>query len=337
MTVLIAPRQARLFGPFVIAGGLLAVGVGLYTLFLPGDTSILQRLAQAAIPALVGALLVAGGRMLSQRRGGAVSTAEGFRLHGDSETDFVELPHTEIRRLIVCEQTERFGPDDFTRRWVCEALLGGGIRVLLAESQDEHGLKHMAHRFATAGGHATPTEEAPEGAVEPLASLPSAPAGVARDGEDLLVLVGGGGALAQTLLTGGLAFAGVGAILWLDIANNNVLGFLFGPLFCALGLALAAIPVVKRVLVERIRVQPGSVAHRYEAWGKGWSEREAPTDEGSYLRIRQRGMHGACLEVVGTKRVIQLAGGVHSSTRLTTTDLLWLAQRLQRAIHPPPS
>ncbi len=330
-TMLIAPRQARWFGPFVIAGGLLAVGVGIYTLLLPGDTSLLQRLAQAAVPTLVGALLATGGRMLSQQRGGVVSNDTAFRLHGDSSIDFIELKHAHIRAILAHEQVERFG-EESRRTWVCEALLAGGMRVLLAESEDEHSLKHMAHRFCEAGGHGQPRSALPETleSDNPPDTLPTA---IAQDGEDLLVHIGGGGALAHTLLAGGLAFVTVGVILWLDIANNNVFGFLFGPLFTALGLVLFAIPLVKRVMLERVRVLPASVAQRYEIFGRGWSERETPTNEESYLRIRQRGIHGACLEVVGHRRVIQLAGGVHVGAHLDPTQLFWLARTLQQALH----
>lgn len=120
----------------------------------------------------------------------------------------------------------------------------------------------------------------------------------------------------------------VGVVLFMDIGNNSVLGFLFGPLLTLLGVALLSVPAVKVGLVETLVRDEGRLRHGYRAFGVRFGESEIALAVGAYVRVRQRGLLGASLEIVSGGRVHHLAGGVHRSTSLGPADLLWLGRRV---------
>ncbi len=326
MNVLISPRRSLLFGPLFMAMGVLGVAVGGWSLVQAGDAAVLTRVVSSVLPALFGALLFAGGRMIAAQRGGVGVEDEAYVLVGDSAPDRIRVPLDRCRSIMALRLDERWGEQLHTR-WVCEALVTDAPRVLLGESDDEHGLKHVAHNIASAGGLGAPLLE------PPADSPPSRPEGpppptVTITKDQLDVLVGLGGNLASTLLVGGISMLVVGVILMLDIANNNVFGFLFGPLLAILGVILAAVPVAKRRLTEHLRVKGATLYHNYEAFGFSWGHREFPLVTGCYVRVRQRGLQGANLEVVSDGRILHVAGGVHNRTPLGPAGLFWTGQFL---------
>ena len=326
MTVLIQPRQARIFGPFIIALGVVSLAVGVYSLFETSDAPIAHRLIGALFPGLLGALFVVGGRMIAARRGGVEATDDAYVLYGDSRKDLFRIPFERIDRLLALPLEERRGELLHTV-WVIEALLRDAPRVLLGESDDEHGLKHVAHEMAKAGRVGTPAFELPDRGP-PARPAGHPPAGVSLGTDSMTVRVGLGGSLGPTLLTGGGAMLAVGTLMLWDLANNNVLGFLFGPLMVALGLVLTALVVGKFALVEHLRMERGTLHHHYETFGRFWGRREFPITADAYVRVRQRGLQGACLEVVSDGRILHVGGGVHVGTPLGPPGLVWAGQHL---------
>ncbi len=333
MNVLIQSRQSRIFGPFFMALGILGVCVGAWSLVQAGDAGILARVVGGALPALFGALLIVGGRMIAAQRGGVGVADDAYVLVGDNAADRIQVPLDRVRHIVALQLDERWG-DQLHTRWVCEALVADAPRVLLGESDDEHGLKHVAHNIAAAGGLGSPLLELPDSSVEQRPSDPPPPAvNMAEHG--LALQVGLAGHLASTLLVGGISMFVVGVILIMDIANNNVFGFLFGPLLGALGILLTAVPITKRSLVEHLRVTPDehTLHHHYTAFGFSWGHRAFPLTPDAYVRVRQRGLLGANLEVVSDGRILHVAGGVHSGTLLGPPGLFWTGQYLSWLIY----
>ena len=126
----------------------------------------------------------------------------------------------------------------------------------------------------------------------------------------------------------------IGAILIADIANNNVFGFLFGPLLVALGLVLSGVVVGKQLLWERLELGSGKLTHNYRIGGWVFGRREVPVLDDFYVRVRQRGLLGGSLELICDGHVRYIAGGVHQSSVLTPPDLFWLGQLIYTRAQP---
>jgi len=293
----------------------------------PGEGALIGRLLVGLTPALLGGLLIAGGRMITARRGGVETGAGRFVLFGDSGRDRLDVPHRDVDRIVALPLEERWG-DHIHAVWVCYALLKSGARVLLGESTDEQGVKHIAHQIAGAAGLGTPDYELPTPLPAEAPAAPSPPGVLEATDRRLRIRVGAGGNLAVTLLVCGLTMLLIGGFMMVDIANNNVLGFLIGPVLVFLGLILGAIPVIKRGLHETIDLSNLGLTHAYHAYGLTFARRTLKLGADTYVRIRQRGLLGANLELVSDGRIHHLAGGVHSGTLLSPPGLVWLAGRL---------
>lgn len=321
MTEILPPRAARIVGPALVVAGMGCAAAGLASVDVRQLVS--SGVFGALFPLLVGAMLAAGGRMLWSPRGGLWAAPGRVRLGGDGTHDAIEA---EVTAIVVHEHVETWDEQEHAT-WVCEAATPGGLRLLLAESEDEHGLKHVAHEIGAATGLGEPLEQAP---VSSRVEGGPPPAAVAVRDRGLSVHVGAGGRLALSLLAGGLAMMPVGVVLFLDIENNSVLGFLFGPLLTLLGLALLLVPAFKAGLVETVVRDGDRLRHGYRACGVGVGHGEVALAPGAYVRVRQRGLPGACLEVVSGGRVHHLAGGVHARTALDPAGLLWLGGHVSR-------
>ena len=326
MSFVIPPRQSRFFGPFITALGVVGVGVGVWGLVSGSGPFGMQALA-ALVPATLGLLLALGGRMITQRRGGVAAESDAIVLFGDSATDRVQIPLKRFVAVCTLRLVERWG-DNLHERWVIEGIVRDAPRVLLGESDDEHGLKHVAHQLTQAARLRAPVTAVPNEKTI-LKPNESTPAGIETTPTGVRISVGLGGHLAATLGIGGVSMALVGSILLADLVNNNVFGFLFGPFLIALGLVLVAVPVVKSKLSEELVLSAGQLNHVYSAFGRYFSRTEVPLEPDTYVRVRQRGLQGANLEVVTGGRIIHVAGGVHSTTTVDPPALFWLGQYLR--------
>lgn len=265
--------------------------------------------------------------MITARRGGVETGGGRFVLFGDSGRDRLDVPHDQVDQIVALPLDEIWG-DHVHSVWVCYALLKSGARVLLGESTDEQGVKHIAHQIAGASGFGTPSYELPSPlpAATPSDALP--PGVLIAADRNFRIRVGLGGNLGITLLACGLTMLLIGGFMMVDIANNNVLGFLIGPVLVALGVILGSIPLIKRRLDETVELSNLGLTHTYHAYGFSFSSRTVELGKDTYIRIRQRGLQGANLELVSDGRIHHLAGGVHSSTLLSPKGLIWLAGRL---------
>ncbi|MFT5430588.1 MAG: hypothetical protein ACI9OJ_001263 [Myxococcota bacterium] len=335
MTPLIDGRQSYWFAPLMIAAGLLSVGAGIWSLMVGSDVGIMERFLGGLFPMILGALFVSGGQMLASRRGGIFVDTEAVALQGDGDHDRLRVPTTDIIGVYVFELVERWGTEVHAK-WVCEASLRSGGRLLLGESTDERGLRHYAHRFTDAAGCAGPSDGAPDAARQAAqrrrGAVTQPSESISRSSDTITLSVGSRGRLARTLWVSAISMLGVGVLLLVDLANNDVMGFLFGPLLTAIGLSLLILQVSKARLLEHIRFFEGELGHGYEAFGFRWGWQTLALESDAYVRLRQRGLLGASLEVVSGGRIRHMAGGVHTGTRVTHADLRWLAGEFETRI-----
>ena len=145
--------------------------------------------------------------------------------------------------------------------------------------------------------------------------------------------IGPGGTLARTLLTGGPSMLVVGTLLMSDVGNNHVFGFLFGPLFFALGFALTAVPLYAALTDTMVDISDTQITAKQQFGSFIVSDRSIPRSAKAYVRIRQRGLLGAGLEVVSDGHVLLVCNGAHESTRITPHDLLNVASWLHSRLH----
>jgi hypothetical protein len=330
---IVAPRQSLVFGPLILVAGLGAIGTGIWSIVVNIDALPSIQIVAVSFPFLLGWLFYQGGRMLSSKRGGMVCTPEHLLLFGDSSRDHITVRLNQITDIVVHCVLERWG-DEVHALWMCEATVKDGPRIVLAQSDDEHALKHMAHIICEGVKRPEPTiyenDTAPEQS-SPTTPLGDAPAGIVASQHALVMTVGAAGALARTLLAGGVVSLIVGVILLLDVKNNGALGFMFGPFLGVMGLVLGAIPICKTLLFEHMQVgTDGTLTHHVRALSWRGAEKTLSLKPGWYVRIRQRGMHGGCVEVVSDGRIVTVCSGVHTRSRIQPDGLFWVGRFVQR-------
>jgi hypothetical protein len=324
VTIVVPPKSARIVGPLSLLSGIAAMVGGVFVAFQEGEPLIL-----GIILGLIGLLLLFGGLMLWQPRGGIVVAKNTLMLGGQSARDTVQLPLERVHQVLAHKVQYQWG-EEVHVGWVVETLSSDAPRFLLGESDDEHGLKHFAHQITASMGVDKPVYEEPDQNAPAEKPEGKPPKPVHVDGRHINFEVGTGSNFNYTILTGGLCMLIVSGLLIKGIADNNVFGFLFGPLFLFLGLLLVAIAGGKRKLIEELRIEAGpALIHNYLLFGFRFFRKQVPLDRGSYVRVRQRGLRGASLEVVSQGRVLHLAGGVHVGCRLDPQGMLWLGQTLQ--------
>jgi hypothetical protein len=314
-----------------MALGLLGVAFGIYTITLEDNAHWLDKMVGGAIPALIGGFLTAGGNMIAHRRGGLYATETQYLLNGDSESDVLAVDFSAAQSLHTWEFQERFG-EVIRPTWVIELVLRSGVRILLGESDDERGLKHVAHEISQSGPMSAPIPTEPEVQDTPLD--PTLPQSIAGSGpKSIQFRVGVGGSLARTLIVGGPSMALVGVLLMSNVEHNHVFGFLFGPLFLALGCALAAVPLTAAFARCQFTITEDCISIEYQLGTYKYGRRQIPHDGSAYVRIRQRGLLGAGLEVISDGHVLLAMNSVHSTTTVTPSDLLrvatWITAKLR--------
>lgn len=314
----LSPRRATLFGPLILVAG---VAIGSITIY-DGVTSgsVLTIIAGLVL----GGWFVAGGQMLAAPRGGVWAGPTELRLGGDGMDDGLTVPVARVRGLLVHLQRETVGELTHAST-VCDAILDNGVRVLVAEGDDGHEVRHVAAQLAQGTGLEV-LSEPPEAAESTEALLDAR----------LTVRVGAGGRNARVLLLTALVLLPLSVVLFMDVVNNNVIGFLIAPFLGATGLALGLVPVAKWLTQEELAVVEGAFEHAHFIFGRGFNAVRLPLGPGAHVRLRQRGLLGVGLEIItatdGTIRAT--TGGIHCGTSVSTRDALDLAARVQRMITP---
>lgn len=315
-----------------MAGGAAFTAVGVWTFVAAGDAELLTRIFQSAIPILVGSLLLSGGHMLGGRRGGITVTEEHLVLWGESRNDRLQIPLEKIAAIHAHEIHEKWGEHEHTQ-WYLEAIVYDGPRFIVGESDDEHELKHYGHIMAQTTGHGSPTTQLNPAHINTNAPEEAAPNGIEVSANQIRFGVGTRNRLAATLVTGGLSMTVVGLFLLIDIANNNVFGFLFGPLLIFSGVALVLVPLVKGLSTEIIGFTENRVHHHYELFGFKFGQYEMEIGPESFVRVRQRGLLGANLEIVSQGLRRHMAGSIHARTLVNFPAMMWIGQWLSAKIH----
>ncbi len=294
---LILPRQSPWFGPLSIAAGIAGLALALWAVFDPGG-----GLAAAILPATLGIVSLSGGLLLSSRRGGVAVVPHGsgtaLSLGGDGPQSGLVVPATEIVGIGVRRVSEGDDANPYVT-FGLEARLASGATVLIAESREEDELDALLEEL-TARFPARPK------------ARPNAPSESALDDQTLLIRVGAQGHLPRTLGLVAFAMLGAGAVALADTSNAAYATFVGVPL-AGLGLVLGILPALKSVTTERLALHgDGRYRHEYQAFGLRWGAREGRVDGAGGVRVRQRGLLGCTVELIGERRIQLIAGGVQA-------------------------
>ena len=121
------------------------------------------------------------------------------------------------------------------------------------------------------------------------------------------------------------------------IHTTGVVGFLFGPVFAALGILLLLVLGFRRFGEEQLTVTPTLLTQRF-AWSRfRWGLKEMKVPEvGLMCRLVTNGVHGFSLEVVSEGRMLVVGSGASTRTPLTPDALLHIAREIQTVVRPAP-
>ena len=311
---ILPPREAPVFGRLMMVLGL----GGVVFSAVVGATSggVFLALVAASFPALLGVLPSTGGALLAARRGGVAFEAEAIAFYGDSPNSAIRIPFGRIASVVAVAREEG-DPATPIPVATAEIILDSGVRVLLAEAPHEEQVEPLARAVA-------------ERLRVPQVARGRTPG--TRRTEGHAIRVGNQGALPRTLGVTAVSMLAAGSIAWLDTKNPAAAAFLGTPLL-ALGVVLGLLPVLKGRLTEHLDLfQDGRFTHEYRALGLRWGRREGRADPEGCVRIRQRGLLGATLEIVGHRRVQLVAGGVQGG-RYSAEDLLRLGEAVEEWRH----
>jgi hypothetical protein len=293
---LILPRQSPWFGPLSIAAGLGGLALAIWAL-----VDATGGLAAAILPATLGIVSLSGGLLLSSRRGGVAIVPHGHEvalsLGGDRPESAFVVPASLITAIRVRRVSE--GDDDSPYvTFGVEAQLRSGASVLIAEAREEDELAPLVQEL-TARFPARPE-------AQPARSTDA----TVNGDQTLVVHVGAQGHLPRTLGLVAFAMLGAGAVALADMSNAAYATFIGVPL-AGLGLVLGLLPALKAITTERLVLSAdGRYHHEYRALGFGWGAREGRADPRGGVRLRQRGLMGCTVELIGERRVQLIAGGV---------------------------
>ena len=119
-----------------------------------------------------------------------------------------------------------------------------------------------------------------------------------------------------------------------NVEHNHVFGFPFGPLFLALGTALAAVPLAAAFSIAKLTIGDETLSVEHTLGPLTYGHRSIPRHDNAYVRIRQRGLLGASLEIISDGHVLLAINGIHRTTQVNPSDLLqiagWISDKLYR-------
>jgi len=262
-----------------------------------------ERVVVALLGALFAGTLGAVGAALLRGHGALMLDAAGKRLGlgVTRHSDTWWLPLARVRGLAVVPQSSP--GRDTVERWLLVVGLVGRPDVILAESEDRNAIIGIQERLAA---RLTVTE-LPEGRASegtPTFSARSERFAVSR-----------GAALQGLLATFGASLIAVGVISFSEVQREPVVGFIFAPILAVMGIALLAVPVVKRLATETLAFDGLRWTHAYTFARWRWSERTVRAVTPRF-RLRLLGMRGGMLELVGDDGVLIIAAGATAHSRI---------------------
>ncbi len=281
-------------------------------LFDPAVTTN-ERIAVGLLGALFALTLGAVGVALLRGHGALMLDLANRRLGlgvtRDGDTWWLGLG--DIRGLAVLPQASP--GRDTVERWLLVLGLVGRPEVVLAESDDRNAILGIQERLAAR----LSITQLPEDR-----SADSAPTFVATHER---FAVSRGAALQTLLATFGASLIAVGVISFLEVQREPVVGFIFAPILVVMGVALLAVPIVKRLAHETLSFDGLRWTHAF-AFGKWrWGERSVRGTP--RFRLRLLGMRGGMLELVGEDGVLIMAAGATSNSSLDLEAIAALPRR----------
>ena len=124
----------------------------------------------------------------------------------------------------------------------------------------------------------------------------------------------------------GVTLITVGLMLFSQLSKAPVLGFLFGPLFTSLGLALTGVAVAKRLYTEVLRHQGGLWSQVFTLGPLKWGQRTVASPY-PHWTLRSTPIRGARLEMTGKDGVLILGSGATTLSRDDIESLVKVPQR----------
>ena len=113
-----------------------------------------------------------------------------------------------------------------------------------------------------------------------------------------------------------------------------VFGFLFGPVLGVMGLAFLLLVLVNRFACCHLKWTADEIRVHHSLGPIRWGAKAVPRHPSLYVRIRHRGIQGACLEIVTPQATLVVGAGVGARSRFTYDDLVALADRLDGILPP---
>jgi len=261
-----------------------------------------ERVVIALFGALFTGTLTLVGATLMRGHGALLLDVPGQRLGLGitRQGDTWWLPIPAVRGLAVVPIP---GPSGETiERWLLLLSLDDRPEVVLAESDDRGAVHGIRERLAARLAISELSDS--QRAERPVASLHEERFAVSR-----------GAALQGLLSVFGASLVAFGAISFTELQREPVVGFLFAPILVVMGVALLAVPLVKRLSTESLRCDGRRWTHAFAFARWRWGERTV-TAPSPLFRIRLLGMRGAMLELVGEDGVLVMAAGATAHSRI---------------------
>jgi hypothetical protein len=200
-------------------------------------------------------------------------------------------------------------------RWLLTLDLRDAPELVLAESDERAFLRTVGENLATRLGLSF------EEGLARFEEVPWRP-------HALEFAIHRGAALQGLLLAFGASLVALGVLALSALEREPIAGFIFGPILLVMGLALAAVSLVKRFARESLAFDGTRFTHgfRFGAWR--WAERtiRAPNPR---FRIRMLGVRGAILEVLGEDGSLVVASGATARSRMGLPEVAALPRHFQ--------
>lgn len=293
-------RSAGTAASALIAAAIVVVlGVALV---LDPAVEIAAKVAVGALGALFAGTLAGVGVTLLRGHGALLLDVAGGRLGlGVTRADDTWwLPLDQVNGLAVMPVAGR-GDAAMIERWLLVVGLVGRPDVVLAESDDRGAILGIRERLAA------------RLALHELAE--DRPADGDFAAHATRYAVSRGAALQALLAFFGLSSIAVGVIAFTEVQKEPVVGFMFAPVLVVMGLALLAVPLVKRLATETLTFDGRRWTHAWTFARFRWAERTivAPAPR---FRMRLLGMRGGMLELTGEDGSLVLAAGATARSHL---------------------
>lgn len=324
---LIDPKQSRFGYWFVYAAGVLQL-FGAGATVVHGQT--LQEIGLAIILLFSALLFLAVARALGARKGGMALTESGnVELYGTSENDRAVIPLARFPGILVKRREETWNSGaapvlvwsvslptvDGASLFFLEPPTGDDANEIGLMLRQAVKLPVISKLPQLEGNRPTP----PPSLVEP-----------GRNGERFKLRAGTGWASSVPALLLGLFSLLSGGVLLAGVKTTGVAGFLFGPVFCALGLGLLALWAV-RAWGGDILILDGPRLEHYTFFGTWtWGKRTVDLTAADFqARLRTRGYQGFLLELVCGGTILMVGAGACRGAQIGPDELLALGNYLQ--------